>query len=687
MLGETVSVVAPTSYGKSELILSGLRKVNKGNICIIVPTKALISQTKRRIMEGRIPNVKKIITHPEMYLNADKNFIAILTQERLLRLLRKDTDLVFEMVYIDEAHNLLENDERNVLLASAISILEKRNSKVIFKFLTPFLIDSTNLSLKYSKYNPKTFKITEYIKTERFYVNDFRNENKLKFYDQFLNEFYYLENDPFKDDIDLILHRKGDKNIVYFNKPVDLEKFSKKLSERITASGKNTSKIIDKACEEISKYLDKDYFLIQCLKKGFIYHHGSVPDNVRIYIEHLYLTTNDLEFVVTTSTLLEGINIPAQKLFILDNKKGLGNLSPSQFKNLIGRVCRFSEVFSEKHGSLHKLEPEIFLLCSEYIAKKANIEKFIKDCMKVDKEVKDDPKNVLLANVEITDENIKSKKDADEFIENFEKGIVTDYKQLYAETEVGKSCFVNNITEVDIIKNEHLMQSKVEKNRNKLLVSSKEIFEVISEIFIPYLKEKENNNLKRLSYIQTRNFYEMFLNWKIKSATYKEMINSFLKHWKQIELSGKDTLVYVGRWGDEKRGGFRPLWTDIKEKTYSERVNLAIVRIKDEQDFLDNTLIKYIEVLNDLGFLEKRFYEEIKYGTSNVIKIALIKHGFSLGVSNLIVNDYRDFLTVDQTDNLLVVDDEIITEMRENNENEILIYELIYNTKIISLDE
>lgn len=42
---KTVAVVAPTSYGKSELIISLIKDNEEMNICILVPTKALISQT------------------------------------------------------------------------------------------------------------------------------------------------------------------------------------------------------------------------------------------------------------------------------------------------------------------------------------------------------------------------------------------------------------------------------------------------------------------------------------------------------------------------------------------------------------------------------------------------------------------------------------------------------------------
>ena len=87
-MNNSVAIVAPTSYGKSDLIIKTIELSIKDNICIIVPSKALISQTKKRILNSNITEVTKIITHPDMYSEKDTNIKCILTQERLLRLLK-----------------------------------------------------------------------------------------------------------------------------------------------------------------------------------------------------------------------------------------------------------------------------------------------------------------------------------------------------------------------------------------------------------------------------------------------------------------------------------------------------------------------------------------------------------------------------------------------------------------------
>ncbi|WP_107942633.1 DEAD/DEAH box helicase [Metasolibacillus fluoroglycofenilyticus] len=673
---KSITVIAPTSYGKSELIISTIKGERRGNVCIVVPTKALISQTKRRIMKSDIINFKKIITHPEMYIDSDVNVTAVLTQERLLRLLRNHKQLHFDIVFIDEAHNLLEKNERSILLASVISILEKRNSNVKFKFLTPFLIDQKNLSVRYTEYDTESFKITEYIKTERFYIYDERNEKKLKLYDQFLNEFFYESEENFIDETDFIIKRSTRKNIIYLNKPVDIEKFAFNISQRFS---ENTSTKIKKACADISNYLDPDYLLINCFKRGIIYHHGLVPDNIKMYIEHLYSEIKEVKYIITSSTLLEGVNIPAYSLFLLDNKKGRSNLSPAQFKNLVGRICRFSEVFSPITGDLKYLEPHIYIIGSDYTSKNANLEKFIKSVIKIDKQEQDFPTNVLLKNVEINDENISLKESADEFIENFEPGVITDYDKTYAQTKIGRICFANNINEIDIIDNEQLMQNIVDKYADTKLKTTEEIFEYFSTLFLPFIKESEMN-IKRLSYPESRNFYKMFLDWRIRSASYREMIYSFIKYWSKLESDGRDTNVYVGRWGDKVINGYNAIWTDIKTKTHKERINLAIVRIKEEQDFLDNIFIKYIEVLNDINFVDEELYNKIKYGTSDKSKITLIKNGLSLTLVNLLVDKYSGYFNVDNNLKTVTFNSRILDKMKENDENEILIYEVKFNT-------
>ncbi|MBF4270444.1 hypothetical protein EAY71_26650, partial [Vibrio anguillarum] len=129
---------------------------------------------RKRILDAKIEWVDRAISHPEMYQPIMENCVCVLTQERASRLLNKNKSLVFDITIVDEAHNILDKDGRNILLASVIKVLEYRNPKLSIKYLTPFLEHTESLDIKDSSIETKSFKVTESVKSESFYVADYR---------------------------------------------------------------------------------------------------------------------------------------------------------------------------------------------------------------------------------------------------------------------------------------------------------------------------------------------------------------------------------------------------------------------------------------------------------------------------------------------------------------------------------
>lgn len=673
---DSISIVAPTSYGKTELILSTLRECKNKNICIITPTKSLLSQTRKRILDAKIDWITKVIVHPDMYNANDSNCVAVLTQERLLRLLKNNNELAFDYIIIDEAHNLLENDQRQELLASVIIILNKRNRGASFKFLTPFIKDVSNLKIRYASYDISSYTVDEYVKTEKLYLYDIRRNTGLKMYDQYMNEWYECTAEPKNQtSIQFIRNHAGDKNIIYFNKPVDIERFASEML--VDMPDIELCEELKIAIKHISEYIDPEYTIVKCLKKGVIYHHGSVPDPIRSYIEYLFTAFAEIKYVITSSTLLEGVNIPASKIFIMDSRKGRGNLTHASFKNLIGRVCRFSEIFDEQTGTLKKLEPEVYMVLDKYYQQNANVMKFLSSVMKEDKSFADNIENVLLHNTNITTDNQNALSQAREFIENYEAGTIDNYTERYAVTDVGKSCIMNNVTELDVFSNEKQIQALIDSLvQCGSINDSGELLEAICSVFLPFTKRiEENSNFLRFENEATKSYYKMFLSWKVEGLPFNQTIAYTVSHWRKVISDSKDTVVYVGKWGDLTRGGFKPLWTDIRYKDQTQLINLAIVRIKEEQDFIDNAIMKFVEVLNDNGVLDEDLYLRIKYGTSNRYEILLIQNGISLSLTKLLLEKYRRYVRFNIEDDTIELDIELIDEMSKNKENQILIFE------------
>ena len=675
-------IVAPTSYGKTELILSFIDHTKFKKICIISPTKSLLAQTKKRIINQF--GYRKIITYPEMYSDKDNEIIAVLTQERLLRLLQNNSNLKFDLLVVDEAHNILDEfsneNTRSVILASVIIICKKRNENIVYKYLTPFLKSKESLRIKYLPNVYEWYSVVENVKSEMFYFYDLGNNKKvlLDQYSTMKDKLIDLQVNELGDDADVVISNCDNKNIIYLNSPKKLENFAYKLFSKLP---KKQILSLNKAASDLREYVHEDYKLADYIKKGVIYHHGSIPEPIRYFIEELYANIPEIKMLIANSTLLEGVNFPATRMFILDPYKGNGYLSASSFKNLIGRVCRFGEIFNNSTGDLKYLLTEIHIVKGEYCRQNFNVENFVKGrkiLIEDNDKITDDVKNPLLFN---SNSDETKKKKAEDILYNISHcDIITDNNSNKAKTKVGQLCFENNINIFDIFEIEEQIDKELE-NINKVQ-SMDTVFNTIDYLFFSKINDNqgEYNNLKRLREHEAQNFYKMLINWRIMGFTMKVMIDEVVGYWNTLREE-QSRIVYVGKWGDKIRGGHREYWTDITEKDEYEKVNLAIVRLKEEYDFIDNEIVKYIEILYSLELIEESLYLKIKYGTDDKAKISLLNCGISSILSKLLQEKYSDMFEVDIDKSIVKFSKNLVSEMLKNNENGVLISEVKMNVK------
>lgn len=679
-------VVAPTSYGKSELIIQTVRDNPDKRILILVPSKALLAQTKKRLIYADIEELGKVVTHPEMFSVDRKTRAFVLTQERLNRLLNENGGLTFDMVFVDEAHNLLHSDRRSELLAAMLCILGARNPETSFKFLTPFLCNELNVRVRFLDMTPTGFKIDEYIKSERFYVRDFRagkGETKLKLYDHFLNDSMDFDR-RYANCFDLIKGEALSKNIIYGNKKKSIESFAVELAAVLAPV---TCPLIKTACDELEEVFDRRYKLISCLRKGVMYHHGSIPDTIRLYLENLFSSSKQMKFLVCNSTLLEGVNLPIERLFVFDFYKGKKYLTPSQFKNLVGRVNRFSEVFAPgAEAALKKLESSIYLLGVDgYTRKNADLETFYDRSVNVSKVVKDTVSNVLLEATNIIEGKVTELfDDAVARLENLHPGVVQDRECKYVTTLVGKLLIANSVSEIDVFAEEEAIERKITRSieANGVINTVERLMLAISKSFIEHFDEnREYSDLTRLNQEPARKFYAMILDWKLKKHSVKQTIRLTLAYWKKLVEKSHNDYVFVGKWGDTRyRDSKYENWVRISQKDDAERINLAIVRLKDEDDFFDNKIFKFVEVLNGVGALDPGFYKLIKYGTADDTKIKLIRDGYSSGLADLMLERYPETVRA-VLGGEIEVNPRLVNMMVENGESDLLIFEARMNLK------
>lgn len=89
---------------------------------------------------------------------------------------------------------------------------------------------------------------------------------------------------------------------------------------------------------------------------GIFSHHGNTPHGIRLAVEHA-MRDNLVRFVVCTSTLAQGVNLPIRYLIVTSVYQGKERIKVRDFHNLIGRAGRAG---MHTEGSILFADPVIY---------------------------------------------------------------------------------------------------------------------------------------------------------------------------------------------------------------------------------------------------------------------------------------------------------------------------------------
>ena len=358
------SYSGPTSMGKSFImrmfikneILNGAKK----NYAIIVPTKALINEVRAKVIDDLGENLKKcnyrvVTAASDIALEEEHNFIFVLTPERLLYLLISFPDLKVDYLFIDEAHKLSGKNSRGPFYYKVVDMLLKREDKPHFIFASPNIPNPEvylRLMNEVIENNDESKLATTYSPVIQVkYLLDFNN-GKLSLYNEKTEKaipFDSMNNAKMSlNDVLLLFEAKNLRlppekrcqTIVYYNGRNKAIEAARAYADTPGVKEKNDPEL-NALSRDISQEVHGDYYLAGMIKKGVAYHIGYLPSSIRTRIEELFQKGN-ITTMFCTSTLLEGVNLPADNLFITDNKIFRQQMNPVDFRNLIGRVGRIS---------------------------------------------------------------------------------------------------------------------------------------------------------------------------------------------------------------------------------------------------------------------------------------------------------------------------------------------------------
>lgn len=366
------SYSAPTSLGKSYIMRTFIREqIAKGKQCnfaIIVPTKALINETTEKLTEVLGPELKeknyRIVTSAgAMALEEEHNFIFAMTPERLLYLLILMKDIPIEYLFIDEAHKISKKDGRSAFYYKVVDMLSQRSTPPHIIFASPNIPNpEVYLQLIPDIANRENYKIaTKFspVNQEKFLI-DFKCF-ELHYYNEATQKLTKYCSFPEDKGLLDFVHELGEgaRSIVYSNSKDNVVEYALQYATQLQPLHDSD---LDVLAQDIRQDVHGDYYLADIVEKGVAYHMGYLPSTIRARIESLY-KDGKIHTLFCTSTLLEGVNLPADNLFITSHKNG-GDMSPVDFRNLMGRVGRIE----------FNLYGNVFLVC---IKRKTKKERFL----------------------------------------------------------------------------------------------------------------------------------------------------------------------------------------------------------------------------------------------------------------------------------------------------------------------
>lgn len=312
MAGHNVILSAPTSFGKSLIIDAVVASERHKNIVVVVPTIALIDETRRRL--SRFRERYKIITHPSQTL-ADRN-VLVFTQERVVENLPVQN---VDFFVIDEFYKLnpTMGDERTTTLNHALYKLLKTGAQ--FYMLGPNVEEvssqTKNVQFKYIQTDYRTV-VSE---VTRILGRRADHEEQL-----------------------ITLCRKlSEPTLIFCSSPARVRRVVKALINN-DVSAPTTG--VDEAVNWISDHYHSEWLFPVALKAGIAYHHGRLPRALSELAVHMF-NEDRLRFLICTSTLIEGVNTKAKNVIVFDNKIARTKFDFFTFNNIVGRSGRMFQHF------------------------------------------------------------------------------------------------------------------------------------------------------------------------------------------------------------------------------------------------------------------------------------------------------------------------------------------------------
>lgn len=348
---------ASTSFGKTHIVFEIIKKMNYGNVVLIFPTIALLSENLEKLISDEnyeyFRGKYKIHTLSEV-TEFEENNLFIYTPERFLSFKEKNpTSIIFNFAFIDEIYKIdneylldeeVKENERDV--AYRLSVFYALENNVDVLLAGPYIdfYDSQKIGYNGSFDKFLTQNEIELINYNQYEIasksyEDIKSKKHIDV-DKYL-EFDFETNKKTDRLIEIVkkINEINENTIVYCSTRNYTETYATTLLESDVFSNHSDNDYTD-FINHISKNFSRDWTIIKAMKKGIGVHHGLIPKYIQKEIISLF-NSGQLKVLLSTTTITEGVNTSAKNLIVLHSKKGDKELKKFDAKNIAGRAGRF----------------------------------------------------------------------------------------------------------------------------------------------------------------------------------------------------------------------------------------------------------------------------------------------------------------------------------------------------------
>lgn len=358
---QIVSFSAPTSSGKSRLVREWVRNQLLSNLryraVFLVPTRALIDEVSKELRALFPAEVGVAVLPWDTGIGQEKE-VLVFTQERMHILQQQDgVDYPIDLLFVDEAQKF-DDSSRGILLERVVAEVVRTNPNAQVLYASPFSENPGDLLDPGTVEGGQEALVSPTITV----VQNLVWANQRPFKTQIWDLELLIAGEPTRVGtvelpvrpapeskrlplVALSLAGQSSGNIVYVNTPSAAETTARQIADALGEVDSPHSSAIADLIELSSHTVHPQYALSEVLRYGVAFHYGNMPALLRVEIERLF-REGAIRYLVCTSTLLEGVNLPCRNLFVRGPRRGPGNpMTPPDFWNLAGRAGRWGMEF------------------------------------------------------------------------------------------------------------------------------------------------------------------------------------------------------------------------------------------------------------------------------------------------------------------------------------------------------